>query len=1245
MLRKLAVAVAMTGGLGGSVEWALALELGPVELRSSLNQPLSARIELLDQKDLLARDITAAMASRKAFRKAKVPWSAVLEGLRFETLVQQDGRAWIRVSSKELMREPFLNFLVEVKAAGKSTVREYTLLFDPASPPSDSLARSRPAAPGVSRQARVVEPARSAPVRPRPPSVPGAPGVSLSSNYRVQANDTLWELALRLRPGEDVSAIEMMDALQRNNPDAFLGGNINRLKQGALLRVPDRVALEGVNTAAAARRITAQNLQWQRTRKAYLHLDAAHRETAAAAASPGPGQDRLTIVSRAPGVAGEGAEQGSGKSAKGDMHVLEDFAASQRESLDSLHRENRELRDRMRELQEQIESLEKLVELKSRGLATAVQALSEAEQSHAEERKEAAENESSRMTEAPDDAAEETTPPFFWNSLYVALFGAAGALGLLLLGRRWRARSRDRKREELTMGLAARPPGSTQAVGAPFGQAELAEDMAGSDIRSEEDPGNMAQHAVPQPDGDWSEAGHAPGASLAAGSEQAGFDPDAESAEPYAFGSEAPVSGAVDSGGVGELGEDEQSPPAETVLDEDMVAAFDREFDQFEAGVAEQKDRPEAAQPEQEGADSADGFSDSFDPAAFERALSREGVVAGDAGAVDTVPAAEDEAAAAEEPQGMDEMLAWDQESQAPTADAPEAPAVEAEAAAAEEPQDMDEMLAWDQESQAPTADAPEAPAVEAEAAAVEEPQDMDEMLAWDQESQAPTADEAEAPAAEAEAAAVEAPQGMDEMLAWDQESQAPTADAPEAPAVEAEAAAVEEPQDMDEMLAWDQESQAPAADAPEAPAVEAEAAAVEAPQDMDEMLAWDQESQAPAADTPEAPAVEAEAAAVEPPQDMDEMLAWDQEPQAPAADEAEAPAAEAEAAAVEAPQDMDEMLAWDQEAQAPAADEAEAPAAEAEAAAVEAPQDMDEMLAWDQEPQTAVADEAEAPAVEAEAAAVEEPQDMDEMLAWDPESQAPAADTPEAPAVEAEAAAVEEPQDMDEMLAWDPESQAPAADTPEAPAVEAEAAAAEEPQDMDEMLAWDQEPQVPAADAPEAPAVEAEAAAADETQDFDAMPVRDEESDAMAADAPEAPATEAETAAAGETQDFDAMPVWDEESDAMAVDAPEAPAAETEAAAAVAAQDMDEMPARDQEAQALAADGVEEEAPTPAGETMPSDDEEPEFAAPSRLDLARVYMEMGEEGEAQSLLENVLQTGEPEEREEAARLMEKMGR
>ena len=128
-VRKLVLAIAAASALSSGM--AHALGLGEVTLQSALNQPLVAEIELLEVRDLASNEVLPNLASPEEFIKAGVDRQYFLTDLKFTPILKPNGKSVIRVTSNKSVREPYLNFLVEVLWPSGRLLREYPLLLDP----------------------------------------------------------------------------------------------------------------------------------------------------------------------------------------------------------------------------------------------------------------------------------------------------------------------------------------------------------------------------------------------------------------------------------------------------------------------------------------------------------------------------------------------------------------------------------------------------------------------------------------------------------------------------------------------------------------------------------------------------------------------------------------------------------------------------------------------------------------------------------------------------------------------------------------------------------------------------------------------------------------------------------------------------------------------------------------------------------------------------------------------------------
>lgn len=219
-----------------------ALGLGDITLHSALNQPFEAEIELLQVGDLESGDMRVGLAPADIFSRSGVERFYFLNDLRF-TPVLRGSQSVIRVVSSRPVREPYLNFIVEVARPGGQILREYTVLLDP------------PGSSAYVPVASIVQPSRAQALAPSAPTIAPAiapPAARLELRHPVVAGDSLWLIARRLREqGSELSQQALMEAIHALNPDAFVAGDRNRLLTGRALLLPDAARPRSADPAPA----------------------------------------------------------------------------------------------------------------------------------------------------------------------------------------------------------------------------------------------------------------------------------------------------------------------------------------------------------------------------------------------------------------------------------------------------------------------------------------------------------------------------------------------------------------------------------------------------------------------------------------------------------------------------------------------------------------------------------------------------------------------------------------------------------------------------------------------------------------------------------------------------------------------------------------------------------------------------------------------------------------------------------
>lgn len=250
-----------------------ALSLGRLTVLSSLGEPLRAEIDVLDINAEEASSLRTSVANPNTYVSAGLDYNPAMSSLVASLQRRPDGRAYLRLSSSVNIGEPFVDLILETSWASGRIVRNYTMLFDP-----PSSARNTPTAPTLAQTApaQSVEPAPTpvpAPVAqatssstsapstqaaPAVQSVKAKPAAASPSSVTVKAGDTASKIATRVK-SSDVSLDQMLVALMRSNPSAFVNDNVNRLRSGAVLEVPTTDQAKSTSAPQATQIILAQS--------------------------------------------------------------------------------------------------------------------------------------------------------------------------------------------------------------------------------------------------------------------------------------------------------------------------------------------------------------------------------------------------------------------------------------------------------------------------------------------------------------------------------------------------------------------------------------------------------------------------------------------------------------------------------------------------------------------------------------------------------------------------------------------------------------------------------------------------------------------------------------------------------------------------------------------------------------------------------------------------------------------------
>lgn len=363
---------------------AQALGLGKLNVQSALGETMRAEIDVSSLTAEEAATLKVRVAPPESYRATGVDYNPVLTSTQVQ-ITKRDGRTVLRVVSDRAVQEPFVDVILELTWSSGRLVREYTLLFDPpnlpkpapvvTAPPAIAAAPAQAAsteavpapAPAVTatlpRNGGASSPAPAPVVARAPAPVPAQvqtrPPVTAASEYRVRPGDSLSKVASRTQVS-GISLDQMLVGLFRNNPDAFIDGNMNLLKSGAVLQVPSSDALASVPAPEARRIIMAQSADFSAYRQRLASAAPTLQNTESERQSKG--QVQAAVEDRKPAAASTPDKLTLSKAGA---------AASAAETKLSKDAEKKDAAARVAELTRNVEELKKLSNAAKPGAAGA----------------------------------------------------------------------------------------------------------------------------------------------------------------------------------------------------------------------------------------------------------------------------------------------------------------------------------------------------------------------------------------------------------------------------------------------------------------------------------------------------------------------------------------------------------------------------------------------------------------------------------------------------------------------------------------------------------------------------------------------------------------------------------------------------------------------------------------------------------------------------------------------------------
>lgn len=364
---------------------AYAAGFGQLRVQSNLGQPLQAEIDITGVTPEEADSLAVKLAAPSAYSRAGLTYLSAISSVKLDVQKRPNGTYVATVRSNQPLSEPFVDILVDMSWSSGKITRAYTFLLDPAGAkpsnqafsPTTVVQAATPDASPAAAPAPAPAPVASAPAAasPAPAAVPAqarqprraaapaavADGAAANGSYTVQPGDTLYAIAGDASQGVDsVSLEQMLLALYRNNPNAFIGGNINRIRSGAVLKVPSAQQAQSVSPREARREVVARTQGFDSYRSR-LAAAAAAKSVEAGSGREQSGNVTARVQDTTVPNAGPRDELKLSKAEKGAQAKAEADVASQRKLKDA--------ESRVAELEKNISDMQRLMELKNTEIA------------------------------------------------------------------------------------------------------------------------------------------------------------------------------------------------------------------------------------------------------------------------------------------------------------------------------------------------------------------------------------------------------------------------------------------------------------------------------------------------------------------------------------------------------------------------------------------------------------------------------------------------------------------------------------------------------------------------------------------------------------------------------------------------------------------------------------------------------------------------------------------------------------
>lgn len=355
--------------------------LGKLTLNSALGQPLSAEIDIVTTNRDEVPSLKASIATREAFAQAGINYEPNFSTISVSIESRTDGSPFIKLASPQAVNDPFLNILVELNWASGRILREYAVLLDPVEANVQDITAPKvspiPVANATQRNAeRASDSKNSRPGKSSSKQANRSANQTIDTYGPVIRGDTLSSIARQVLPaGVDLN--QMLVALYRANRDAFIANNMNLLRVGAVLKIPEKNEAVAIDASTARTEIRVQVADWHNYQS---KIAATHSESSSANIQQSDQGRITTSIDKKSSSTRESAKEvlrlSSGaqltdKDGQMPESALVDRLRMMEEDATARNLALKEANERVAMLEKSIDNLKQLLELKDSVLAQA----------------------------------------------------------------------------------------------------------------------------------------------------------------------------------------------------------------------------------------------------------------------------------------------------------------------------------------------------------------------------------------------------------------------------------------------------------------------------------------------------------------------------------------------------------------------------------------------------------------------------------------------------------------------------------------------------------------------------------------------------------------------------------------------------------------------------------------------------------------------------------------------------------